>query len=76
MIWENIYIGYGHKYSTNDYRPDLPPMPASEYTDGPEIAEADDPTAEDEEKARAAAERPEEGEEEGEEEVENDDEDD
>ena len=76
MIWENIYIGYGHKYSTSDYRPELPPMPASEYNDGPEIAEADDPTAEDEEKARAAAEQPEEGEEEGEEEAENEDEDD
>ncbi|CAF1278025.1 unnamed protein product [Adineta ricciae] len=74
-IWENIYIGYGHKYSTSDYRPELPPIPASEYNDGPEITEADDPTAEDEEKARLAAEKPEE-EEEGEEEVENEDEED
>jgi radial spoke head protein 4A len=74
MIWENIYIGTGHKYSTTHYKPELPPLPADEYKDGPEITEADDPTAEDEEKARVAAEKPEEEEEE--EEAENEDEED
>ncbi|CAF3267805.1 unnamed protein product [Rotaria socialis] len=76
MIWENIYVGFGHKYSTTDYRPELPPLPANEYTDLPENIEIDDPTPEDEAKARAAEEHGEEGEEEHEEEAENEEEDD
>jgi radial spoke head protein 4A len=77
MIWENIYVGYGHKYTTTDYKPELPPLPASEYNDGPEVGEAEDPSVEDEAAARAANEEVvEEGEEEEHEEVENEDEDD
>jgi radial spoke head protein 4/6 len=55
-IWENIYIGFGHKYAAIDYGPVLPSKPADEYTDTADIIEADDPTAEDEAKAREAEE--------------------
>ena len=76
-VWENIYVGYGHKFATADYGPVFPPMPASEFTDTPEISEADDPTAEDEAKAKAAEEHvDEEGEEEQTEEVDNEEDDD
>jgi len=57
MVWENIYIGFGHKYATSDYGPELPPIPANEYSDGPEIGEAEDPSPEEEAKARAAEEQ-------------------
>lgn len=53
---ENIYVGYGHKYATSDYGPELPPVPANECSDGPEIGEAEDPSPEEEAKARAAEE--------------------
>ncbi len=75
MIWENIYVGYGHKYTTTDYKAEFPPIPAEEYNDGPEIGEADDPSAEDEAKANAPAEQ-ENGDEEHEEELENEDDED
>ena len=54
MVWENLYVGFGHKYDTKDYGPELPPIPANEYSDGPEIGEAEDPSPEEEAKARAA----------------------
>jgi radial spoke head protein 4A len=78
MVWENIYVGFGHKYVTTDYGPELPPLPANEYNDGPEIVEADDPLPEAEAKARADEERAaaEEEEQEEEEEEEGDDDDD
>ncbi|CAF3759119.1 unnamed protein product [Adineta steineri] len=76
MAWENIYIGFGHKYVTTDYGPELPPLPANEYNDGPEIAEADDPLPEDEAKAKAAEEQAAGEEEEEEEEEENEEEED
>ncbi|XP_038623286.1 radial spoke head protein 6 homolog A [Tachyglossus aculeatus] len=74
--FENIYIGWGHKYSPGNFCPALPPAPQVEYPSGPEITEASDPTVEDElalkaaqEQALAAAEEEEEeGEEEDEEE--------
>ncbi len=75
MIWENIYVGYGHKYTMADYKAEFPPLPSSEYNDGPEIVEADDPTAEDEAKANAPEEHGE-GEEDREEGEENDEDDD
>ena len=51
--FENIYVGWGHKYSPESYGP--PPMPAvqTEYSTGPEIAEASDPTPEEEAALRA-----------------------
>ncbi|XP_028921059.1 radial spoke head protein 6 homolog A [Ornithorhynchus anatinus] len=74
--FENIYIGWGHKYSPGNFCPALPPAPQMEYPSGPEITEANDPTVEEElalkaaqEQALAAAEEEEEeGEEEDEEE--------
>lgn len=64
-VWENIYVGHGHKYVVEHHAPILPPIPAEEFQDAADIIEADDPTPEDEAKARAA-DAP--GEEEGEEE--------
>jgi len=75
MIWENIYVGYGQKYTMSHYKAELPPLPASEYNDGPEIVEAEDPTPEDEAKANAPEEQGEEGDE-HEEEAENEEEED
>jgi radial spoke head protein 4A len=80
MVWENIYVGFGHKYTTTDYGPELPPIPANEYSDGPEIGEVEDPSPEEEAKARAAEEQAvdegeEDEEEEEEEEAENDEDD-
>ena len=51
--FENIYVGWGHKYSPESYGP--PPMAAvqNEYSTGPEITEASDPTPEEEAALRA-----------------------
>jgi len=76
MVWENIYVGFGHKYVITDYGPELPPLPANEYNDGPEIVEDEDPLPEDEAKARAAEEQAAAEEEEQEEEEEEGDDDD
>lgn len=76
QIWENIYVGYGHKYTTTDFKAELPPLPASEYNEGAEIGEAEDPTPEDEARANAPEEQGEEGDEDHEEELEGDEEDD
>ncbi|CAF0951862.1 unnamed protein product, partial [Didymodactylos carnosus] len=77
MIWENLYVGWGHKYAMTDYGPQLPPEPAAEYTDGPDIGETEDPSPEEEARARASQEEAaEEGEEEHEEELEDDEGDD
>lgn len=58
--FNNIYFGWGHKYSPENHTPALPEPVQKEYPDGPEIAEAADPTVEEElafkatkEKARA-----------------------
>ncbi|XP_063289386.1 radial spoke head protein 6 homolog A [Pelobates fuscus] len=78
--FENIYIGWGTKYSPEGYSPPAPPIPQAEYPSGPEISETADPTVEEEqalkaaqEEAAAAAEEIEEEEGEGEEEEEEDD---
>ena len=76
-VWENLYIGYGHKYTTENHAPILPPIPAKEFQDISDIVEIDDPSPEDEAKARAADEAPEdEGDEEQTEEVDNGEDDD
>ncbi|KAH0615889.1 hypothetical protein JD844_026492 [Phrynosoma platyrhinos] len=54
--FDNIYIGWGHKYSPDNYSPPLPPMVQSEYLSGPEITEASDPTVEEELALKAAQE--------------------
>lgn len=54
--FENIYIGYGHKYNSNNYSPPPPPPMEKEYPSGPEITEAEDPTVEEEAALKAAQE--------------------
>ena len=69
--FENVYIGFGHKYSQDNYSPPAAPLIMDEFPSGPEITEAEDPTPEEEAALRAArqeaaeaAEEMEEGEEE------------
>ena len=52
--FENVYVGWGQKYSSENYSPPAPPIPQEEYPSGPEITEADDPTVEEENALRAA----------------------
>ncbi|XP_019523825.1 PREDICTED: radial spoke head protein 4 homolog A isoform X1 [Hipposideros armiger] len=54
--FENLYIGWGHKYSPDSYTPPVPPPVCQEYPSGPEITEMDDPTVEEEQVFRAAQE--------------------
>ena len=48
--FENVYIGWGHKYSAINYSPPTIVQVQAEYPPGPEISETVDPTP-DEEKA-------------------------
>lgn len=50
--FENLYIGWGHKYSVENYTPPGPPPVYQEYPSGPEIAEMDDPSVEEEQAFR------------------------
>ena len=52
--FDNIYIGYGVKYNTENYSPPSLPVVQEEYSSGPEITETEDPTVE-QERALAAA---------------------
>lgn len=52
--FENIYVGYGHKYKSENYSPPPPPPIQEEFPSGPEITEAEDPTPEEEAALRAA----------------------
>uniref|UniRef100_A0A8D2KZL6 Radial spoke head component 4A n=1 Tax=Varanus komodoensis TaxID=61221 RepID=A0A8D2KZL6_VARKO len=54
--FDNIYIGWGHKYSPENFNPTLPPPVQNEYASGPEITEASDPTVEEELALKAAQE--------------------
>ncbi|XP_069711674.1 radial spoke head protein 4 homolog A-like [Phaenicophaeus curvirostris] len=79
--FENIYFGWGHKYSLENHSPELPPPVQAEYPSGPEITETSDPTLEEELAFKAAQEEAlaadeEEEEEEEEEDAEDEDEDD
>lgn len=49
MICDNIYIGYGLKYSLRNYAPPAMPQVAMEFPFGAEITECNDPTVEKEE---------------------------
>jgi len=72
--FENVYIGWGHKYGAENYSPPPPPPVLEEFPSGPEITEAEDPTPEEEAALRAAQQEAEEAEEmEEEEEDEEDD---
>ena len=53
--FENIYIGWGHKYSAINYSPPAVVPVQAEYTRGPEITEAVDPTPEEEKAANKDA---------------------
>ncbi|XP_040821409.1 radial spoke head protein 4 homolog A [Ochotona curzoniae] len=54
--FDNFYIGWGHKYSVDNYTPPVPPPVYQEYPSGPEITEMDDPSVEQEQTFRAAQE--------------------
>ncbi|XP_075814828.1 radial spoke head protein 6 homolog A isoform X1 [Microtus pennsylvanicus] len=55
--FENIYIGWGHKYSPENFNPSLPAPIQQEYPSGPEIMEMSDPTVEEEQALKAAQEQ-------------------
>nr|XP_042138927.1 radial spoke head protein 6 homolog A-like [Peromyscus maniculatus bairdii] len=46
--FENLYIGWGHKYSPENFNPSLQAPIQQEYPSGPEITEMSDPTVEEE----------------------------
>ncbi|NXE39374.1 RSH4A protein, partial [Ptilorrhoa leucosticta] len=46
--FENVYFGWGHKYSPESHTPALPPPAQAEYPSGPGITETVDPTVEEE----------------------------
>ncbi|XP_037376862.1 radial spoke head protein 4 homolog A [Talpa occidentalis] len=52
--FENFYIGWGHKYSPDNYTPPVSPPVQQEYPSGPEITEMDDPSVEEEQAFRTA----------------------
>ncbi|XP_074524620.1 radial spoke head protein 4 homolog A [Halichoeres trimaculatus] len=54
--FENIYIGWGLKYAGEGFSPPVPPLPQKEYPSGPEIAEATDPSLEEEQALKEALE--------------------
>ncbi|XP_072293616.1 radial spoke head protein 6 homolog A-like [Eucyclogobius newberryi] len=54
--FENIYIGWGLKYTGGGYSPPVPHPPQREYPSGPEITEALDPTVEEEQALKDALE--------------------
>eukprot|EP00069_Balaena_mysticetus_P009903 bmy_06572T0 len=55
--FENIYIGWGHKYSPENFNPSLPAPVQQEYPSSPEIMEMSDPTVEEEQALKAAQEQ-------------------
>ncbi|XP_040832434.1 radial spoke head protein 6 homolog A [Ochotona curzoniae] len=55
--FENLYIGWGHKYSPENFNPALPAPVQQEYPSGPEITEMSDPTVEEEQALKAAQEQ-------------------
>lgn len=54
--FENVYLGYGHKYGASNYSPIPPPPVQKEFPSGAEITEAEDPTVEEEAALKAAQE--------------------
>uniref|UniRef100_A0A8C6WP51 Radial spoke head component 4A n=1 Tax=Neogobius melanostomus TaxID=47308 RepID=A0A8C6WP51_9GOBI len=73
--FENVYVGWGLKFAGDGYSPPVPPPPQREYTSGPEVTEALDPTVEDEQELKDALEEQEAEKEEQEEEEEEEDDD-
>lgn len=62
--FENVYVGWGHKYSVDNFNPALPEKIMDEYPSGPEITEVEDPTPEEENALKAQMEEAQEEEEE------------
>ncbi|NXS57611.1 RSH4A protein, partial [Brachypteracias leptosomus] len=54
--FDNIYFGWGHKYSPENHTPALPSRVQAEYPSGPETTEMRDPTLEEEQAFKAAKE--------------------
>lgn len=54
--FENIYIGWGHKFDADNYTPPPPPAAMEEYPVVPEVTEVDDPTVEEERALKKAQE--------------------
>lgn len=54
--FENIYVGWGLKYTGEGYSPSVPLLPQKEYPSGAEITEALDPSLEEEQVLREALE--------------------
>ncbi|XP_034036079.1 radial spoke head protein 4 homolog A-like isoform X2 [Thalassophryne amazonica] len=54
--FENIYIGWGVKFSGEGYDPPVPPPPQQQHASGPETSESLDPTVEEEQALREALE--------------------
>ncbi|XP_033734834.1 radial spoke head protein 4 homolog A-like [Pecten maximus] len=52
--FENVYLGFGHKYNQDNYSPQPTPGIQDEFPSGPEITEAEDPTVEEENALRHA----------------------
>ncbi|XP_074616257.1 radial spoke head protein 4 homolog A-like isoform X5 [Acropora palmata] len=52
--FENIYIGWGHKFDADNYTPPPPPALMEEYPVVPQVTEVDDPTAEEEQALKRA----------------------
>ena len=74
--FENLYVGWGHKYSAENYSPPPPPPIQEEFPSAPEITEAEDPSPEEEAALRTAQQEAAEAAEEMEEAEEEDEEDD
>ena len=54
--FENVYIGFGHKFDAENYTPPPPPPTMQEYPVVPEVTEIDDPTVEEENALKKAQE--------------------
>merc|ERR1712080_487214 len=52
-MYENVYIGWGRKYSSDCYTPARPPTTGDEYPYGPEVTEIEDPDVETEKAMKA-----------------------
>ncbi|XP_020610209.1 radial spoke head protein 6 homolog A-like [Orbicella faveolata] len=54
--FENIYVGWGHKFDADNYTPPPPPAAMEEYPVVSEVTEVDDPTVEEERALKKAQE--------------------
>jgi len=75
-VFENIYVGWGKKYSAFTYAPPQPPLPQDEYPLSQEIQEALDPTVQEEKEFEDRKDANKASEEMEEEEIDDDDDDD